>query len=214
MPAQRGIPRNRSRSTTTGTQRPVSRGSTDSMHSAHSQAGAKLASRHAYPPPEASDSSDRNMAQQLQAVSRSYSRTASIQQPIQTFGDQSPTPDAAAFLALANQQQQPPLLQAHQNGYLIAPPQYDPGPPSAPYSTTGHGLPFPGAPAQSNVDLQGKDKKGGSASAANDRELREILAKNLQRTLSDVATEVIATERTSKSEKTKQLFAMLWLAGS
>ncbi|KAF2272770.1 uncharacterized protein EI97DRAFT_385106 [Westerdykella ornata] len=57
-----------------------------------------------------------------------------------------------------------------------------------------------------------KKKKGSaSASATNDKELREMLAKNEGRRLEDVAAEVIATDRTSKAEKSKQLFAMLWL---
>jgi regulatory factor X len=57
-------------------------------------------------------------------------------------------------------------------------------------------------------------KAAPSATATNDRELRELLNKNRARTLPDVAAEVIATERTSKSERTKQLFAMLWLEGN
>lgn len=53
-------------------------------------------------------------------------------------------------------------------------------------------------------------KKGSASSATNDKELRQILAQNEGRTLKDVAGEVVATERTSRAEKTKQLFAMIW----
>ncbi|KAH5617558.1 hypothetical protein HBI23_254020 [Parastagonospora nodorum] len=44
-----------------------------------------------------------------------------------------------------------------------------------------------------------------------DKELRQLLAENEGRHLEDVAAEVIQNDRTSKAEKSKQLFAMLWL---
>lgn len=59
-------------------------------------------------------------------------------------------------------------------------------------------------------DGEVKKKKGAASSATNDKELREMLAKNDGRSLREVAAEVIATERTPKAEKSKQLFAMLW----
>lgn len=55
-----------------------------------------------------------------------------------------------------------------------------------------------------------KPKKGSASSATNDKELREMLSKNQERSLKEVAGEVISTERTSRAEKTKQLFAMIW----
>jgi regulatory factor X, other len=55
-----------------------------------------------------------------------------------------------------------------------------------------------------------KRKKGSADTATNDRELREMLARNEGRPLKDVAQEVIQKERTPMAEKTKQLFAMLW----
>lgn len=58
--------------------------------------------------------------------------------------------------------------------------------------------------------MEKKEKKPSSASATNDKELREMLVKNDGRSLRSVADEVIANERTSKAEKSKQLFAMLW----
>ncbi|KAF2463744.1 uncharacterized protein BDR25DRAFT_272684 [Lindgomyces ingoldianus] len=62
------------------------------------------------------------------------------------------------------------------------------------------------------VEVEEKKKKGSaSGSATNDKELREMLVRNEGRGLKDVAAEVIATDRTSKAEKSKQLFAMLWL---
>lgn len=55
-----------------------------------------------------------------------------------------------------------------------------------------------------------KRRKGSAVTATNDKELREMLAKNMGRPLKDVAQEVIQKERTPMAEKTKQLFAMLW----
>ncbi|KAF2176271.1 hypothetical protein K469DRAFT_607759 [Zopfia rhizophila CBS 207.26] len=60
-------------------------------------------------------------------------------------------------------------------------------------------------------EAEEKKKKGSASGATNDKELREMLARNDGRDLKDVAAEVIATDRTSKAEKSKQLFAMLWL---
>ncbi|KAF2810945.1 uncharacterized protein BDZ99DRAFT_462234 [Mytilinidion resinicola] len=67
----------------------------------------------------------------------------------------------------------------------------------------------PSAPSVSEVDE--KKKKGSAYTATNDKELREMLVRNDGRALKEVAAEVIATERTPKAEKSKQLFAMLWL---
>ena len=66
-------------------------------------------------------------------------------------------------------------------------------------------------PAQTSTDLpDDKRRKGSAVTATNDKELREMLAKNEGRPLRDVAQEVIQKERTPMAEKTKQLFAMLW----
>lgn len=61
------------------------------------------------------------------------------------------------------------------------------------------------------VEVEEKKKKGGGPTAQNDKELREMLRSNEGRKLKEVAAEVLATDRTSRSEKSKQLFAMLWL---
>jgi regulatory factor X len=61
------------------------------------------------------------------------------------------------------------------------------------------------------VEVEDKKKKSSaSGSATNDKELRQLLAQNEGRHLKDVAAEVIQNDRTSKAEKSKQLFAMLW----
>ena len=61
------------------------------------------------------------------------------------------------------------------------------------------------------VEVDEKKKKAGGPTAQNDKELREMLRHNMGRKLKEVAAEVLATDRTSRSEKSKQLFAMLWL---
>lgn len=64
-------------------------------------------------------------------------------------------------------------------------------------------------PATSDIH-DDKRRKGSAVTATNDKELREMLARNMGRPLKDVAQEVIQKERTPMAEKTKQLFAMLW----
>ncbi|KAF2766796.1 hypothetical protein EJ03DRAFT_376727 [Teratosphaeria nubilosa] len=67
-------------------------------------------------------------------------------------------------------------------------------------------------PVHSGAEMgDDKKRKGSAVTATNDRELREMLAKNEGRPLREVAQEVIQKERTPMAEKTKQLFAMLWL---
>ena len=63
-----------------------------------------------------------------------------------------------------------------------------------------------------DVEDTKKRTSGGAAAAtqSNEKELRETLDRNISRSLKDVAKEVIDSERTSRAEKTKQLFAMLW----
>lgn len=66
-------------------------------------------------------------------------------------------------------------------------------------------------PLQSAPDPpEDKRRKGSAVTATNDKELREMLARNEGRPLPEVAQEVIQKERTPMAEKTKQLFAMLW----
>ena len=71
---------------------------------------------------------------------------------------------------------------------------------------------FPPAMAAS-MEPEDRRRKGSTATATNDKELRELLSRNEERALKDVAQEVIQKERTPQAEKTKQLFAMLWYAG-
>ncbi|KAI4918274.1 hypothetical protein J4E90_002658 [Alternaria incomplexa] len=62
------------------------------------------------------------------------------------------------------------------------------------------------------MDTEDKKKRPSTSGAAtNDKELRQLLNQNEGRNLKEVAAEVIQNDRTSKAEKSKQLFAMLWL---
>lgn len=222
--------RSRSRSTTTGPQRPPSRESTDSMHSAHSN----LANPDAKPPIYAQPPTTNGQAFQLQHTATGpYNGMEAVQQYNRQAGVVDAAAQQQAQQALAHQPNQHPPMppQMHQEYYVQAA-TYDSHSHGVAYGTSGPPVPQPAniammpVPAPSNLSMmqpqpsmmmqpgdmepQAKDKKAGTASAANDRELRELLSKNTHRSLSDVATEVIATERTSRSEKTKQLFAMLW----
>ena len=58
--------------------------------------------------------------------------------------------------------------------------------------------------------VDGKKKKGSASSISNDYELRRLFRENQGRSLHDVAGQVLANERGPRSEKTKQIFAMLW----
>ena len=53
-------------------------------------------------------------------------------------------------------------------------------------------------------------KKGSASSVANDQELRRLYQENKERNLKDVADSVLQEERGPRSEKTKQIFAMIW----
>jgi regulatory factor X len=73
---------------------------------------------------------------------------------------------------------------------------------------------FEGSPApdDSNTENGGpKRRKGTTSSAANDQELRRLLSQYKGRSLKEVAAEVQKNEGSGgKSEKAKQVFAMLW----
>lgn len=64
--------------------------------------------------------------------------------------------------------------------------------------------------AGDNGTTDGRKKKGSASSIANDIELRKLFRENVGRSLKDVAAQVLANERGPRSEKTKQIFAMLW----
>ena len=70
----------------------------------------------------------------------------------------------------------------------------------------------PSTASLNGLEPEDRRRKSSAATATNDKELRELLSRNEERGLKDVAQEVIQKERTPQAEKTKQLFAMLWYA--
>ena len=60
------------------------------------------------------------------------------------------------------------------------------------------------------VQADQQKKKGSGASIANDQELRRLYQENKHRSLGELADAVLAEERGPRSEKTKQIFAMIW----
>ena len=61
-----------------------------------------------------------------------------------------------------------------------------------------------------NTETGAKRKKGAATSAANDIELRRLFRENEGRDLHEVAQQVLENDKGPKSEKTKQIFGMLW----
>lgn len=61
-------------------------------------------------------------------------------------------------------------------------------------------------------DPDHKGKRPLSTAATNEKELKELIHLNGHRTLESIARDVRNAERTQKSEKAKQLFAMRWYA--
>jgi hypothetical protein len=96
----------------------------------------------------------------------------------------------------------------HHMQYNAMPPQYQPHM----QHIRRYSEHYEGSPAPDDSSNENKRKKGTATSLANDAELRRLLAQHEGKTLRDVAHEVQKTEGTNggKSEKAKQVFAMLW----
>ncbi|KAK7625132.1 hypothetical protein IWX48DRAFT_594629 [Phyllosticta citricarpa] len=202
----------RSRSTTSvstkASQRPLSRASTTSIQSATTQDHSNDFQPHHY--------------QQQHPLSHSQHMPHASQSHLQ-YGamDQSLLHAAHALGPQDNMiinsvmPSYPPQPHHHMMPQHTPDPQYHHPPPNA-YIHLQHQPDFvnnshaPTAVA-SGAETDDKKKKGSTASATNDKELREMLSRADGRSLKDVADEVLRTERTSRAEKSKQLFAMLWL---
>ncbi|MCJ1388374.1 hypothetical protein MMC18_001221 [Xylographa bjoerkii] len=65
---------------------------------------------------------------------------------------------------------------------------------------------------ENNAENMAPRKKGAATSAANDIELRRLFRENVGRDLHEVALQVLENDKGPKSEKTKQIFGMLWLS--
>lgn len=192
----------RSRSTTAASQRPPSRGSTASVHS-----GAPGQQQHNIDAQYRMSSYNLPIAPNHHQMGTDYS--AHQQSIIQNAANGVSAQDSFDSQA----------MQMSMNGHI---PQHFPNqdhsqfypqnqmpfmPPQPPVDYT-----YMQPQAQTSAPADTKSKKTGSQSSqTNDKELRELRTQNAHRSLSDVAQEVLSTERTPRAEKTKQLFAMLWL---
>ncbi|KAK0719617.1 RFX DNA-binding domain-containing protein [Lasiosphaeris hirsuta] len=65
--------------------------------------------------------------------------------------------------------------------------------------------------ADSFVGMPGNTKPGSRSSANNEMEMRQLFTANKHRHLQDVAEELHGNERGPNSERTRQVFAMLWI---
>jgi regulatory factor X, other len=61
-----------------------------------------------------------------------------------------------------------------------------------------------------SITGNGATKKSSKSSAANEIEMRQLFQLNKHRTLPEVASELHGNERGPQSERTRQVFAMLW----
>ena len=110
-----------------------------------------------------------------------------------------------------------PDLQQYPMPYAHGLPQYPVGPQHM-HHMRHHSEQFEGSPApedSNNENGGAKRRKGAASSMANDQELRRLLQQYQGKTLKEVAAEVQKNEGAGgKSEKAKQVFAMLWLQES
>ena len=150
------------------------------------------------------------MQQQAQQQHQHAQRTQSMMMDI-SYANAQQGPHLDAFMQMQaqqlpmNMQQFPDPSQQFMpdNSYMMA-------------GDTNYPMPHPHMsmqqfpPQLNGSEPEDKRRKGSSATATNDKELRELLVRNEGRGLPEVAQEVIAKERTPQAEKTKQLFAMLW----
>ncbi|KAI9799690.1 MAG: hypothetical protein M1825_004425 [Sarcosagium campestre] len=72
----------------------------------------------------------------------------------------------------------------------------------------GRATPDPGIETRGNV----KPSRKGSSTATNDLELKRLFRENQHRSLQEIAGQLGAADRGPQSEKTRQIFAMLWLS--
>ncbi|KAE9965970.1 hypothetical protein EG328_009255 [Venturia inaequalis] len=196
----------RSRSTTAASQRPASRGSTASVHSGHTQ----HQHQHIESAYRVSPYNGLPIAPNNHQMGTDYS--AHQQSIIQNAANGVNAQDSfdSQALQMSMSGHIPPHFQSQDTSQFYQPSQ-------VPYIAQQPAVDYSYMPSQppTSAPADPKAKKTGSQSSqTNDKELRELLSANIHRTLSDVAIEVLSTERTPRAEKTKQLFAMLWLGNS
>lgn len=191
----------RSRSTTAASQRPHSRGSTASVHSGPPQ----HLHQHVDPPFRISPY-NLPIAPNNHQMGTDYSahQQSIIQNAANGVNAQESFDSQALQMSMNGHIPQHFQSQDHSQFYPSNQVPYITQQPPVDYS-------YMQPQAQTSAPTDAKTKKTASQSSqTNDKELRELRSQNIHRTLSDVAVEVLSTERTPRAEKTKQLFAMLW----
>lgn len=192
----------RSRSTTAASQRPASRGSTASVHSGHTQhqhqhmeSGYRISPYNGLPIAPNNHQMGTDYSAHQQSIIQNAANGVNAQD---SFDSQALQMSMGGHI--------PQHFQSQDSSQYYQPSQvpYITQQPSVDYSY----MP-PQPPTSAPADTKAK-KTGSQSSQTNDKELRELLSANMHRTLSEVAIEVLSTERTPRAEKTKQLFAMLW----
>jgi regulatory factor X, other len=84
-------------------------------------------------------------------------------------------------------------------------------PPTQMQHMRSHSEQYEGSPAPEDSNNESRKKKGTASNLANDQELRRLLQQYAGKNLPEVASEVQKNEGSGgKSEKAKQVFAMLW----
>lgn len=196
----------RSRSTTAASQRPLSRASTTSMHTPLLPQEQHVGQFSQDPFPNQHVSATHQI---LEHYDENDAAIMALQAQHGLFDQQQ-----LHGMDLGNNPHMHAQMHNGQSGYYQ--------PQSAPYGSHPQGVdyshmqaPPPARPLSASGTSNGKGKKKGNgvSSAANEKheqELHDMLNRNHGRSLSDVGAEVLKNERTSKCEKSKQLFAMLW----
>jgi regulatory factor X len=198
----------RSQSKPTRIARPVSSASTASAHSqeqSHQQQGHPFQQSHNYGQQQFNDHYAHLQPVLLQAaqhVSQQSQQENVSQDPVHQLVGFNPSNAAMASSSM-------PASGSYSNGLPLQ--SLDPNMQQPQHHIHHHQYSASVATSAASVEPEEKRKKSSAAgNATNDKELREMLKRNDGRRLDDVAAEVIATDRTSRAEKSKQLFAMLW----
>lgn len=208
------VRRSRSRSITAAPPRPDSSNSTASLHSYGSRVSAQEPGA-PYPAPRAiarSNASHGVEDPQILSIEQ-----ANMVRLLQAENAQSQSHNQMGAQMGQASNQMPPHQQHMQHDQTA----YYAAPQNIPYEHQHMDYSFNAHPPQHQqrhslngmtpmMELDTTKKPRLSTGQANENELQDMLNSNISRSLEEIAAEVVANERTSHAEKTKQLFAMLW----
>lgn len=204
--------------------RPISRGSTTSLQSVGVGAAFQPASQHHNQPQPQSRSQQQPIQPPPQGdTSMPLDPNAFYvqhgQHPVAAMYGPNPEEVLMHYQHIPQQHDMRPMSQQGFQEIQHYPMQYPHGlpqyavPPPHMQHMRHHSEHFEGSPAPEDSNTEGgaKRRKGTASSMANDQELRRLLAQYQGKSLKEVAAEVQKNEGSGgKSEKAKQVFAMLW----